>query len=163
MRDIETGDGAVAQLGERLVRNEEVRGSIPLSSTIAQGAQLPDSLCWVCRGATRTDAIHGIALAMAWPRPAIGANQGPACSGHERHSEHGRIDPRASGRRSSRDDADVASVSTGFSRAAGPSQASGLAQVSGMSRRLVTRPVQGARTRGFSHRTYEDCFSVILG
>ena len=29
-------DGAVAQLGERLVRNEEVRGSIPLSSTISQ-------------------------------------------------------------------------------------------------------------------------------
>ena len=28
-----TRDGAVAQLGERLVRNEEVRGSIPLSST----------------------------------------------------------------------------------------------------------------------------------
>jgi hypothetical protein len=27
--------GAVAQLGERLVRNEEVRGSIPLSSTTA--------------------------------------------------------------------------------------------------------------------------------
>ena len=26
-------NGAVAQLGERLVRNEEVRGSIPLSST----------------------------------------------------------------------------------------------------------------------------------
>src|SRR5215510_3634416 len=26
--------GAVAQLGERLVRNEEVRGSIPLGSTI---------------------------------------------------------------------------------------------------------------------------------
>jgi hypothetical protein len=26
--------GAVAQLGERLVRNEEVSGSIPLSSTI---------------------------------------------------------------------------------------------------------------------------------
>ena len=26
-------DGAVAQLGERLVRNQEVRGSIPLSST----------------------------------------------------------------------------------------------------------------------------------
>lgn len=25
--------GAVAQMGERLVRNEEVRGSIPLSST----------------------------------------------------------------------------------------------------------------------------------
>ena len=32
-----TGDGAVAQLGERLVRNEEVRGSIPLSSTIISG------------------------------------------------------------------------------------------------------------------------------
>jgi hypothetical protein len=29
--------GAVAQLGERLVRNEEVRGSIPLSSTTAGG------------------------------------------------------------------------------------------------------------------------------
>ncbi len=28
------GLGAVAQLGERLVRNEEVSGSIPLSSTI---------------------------------------------------------------------------------------------------------------------------------
>ena len=26
-------DGAVAQLGERIVRNDEVRGSIPLSST----------------------------------------------------------------------------------------------------------------------------------
>jgi hypothetical protein len=35
--------GAVAQLGERLVRNEEVSGSIPLSSTIDSitcGAQL---------------------------------------------------------------------------------------------------------------------------
>ena len=29
-----TPDGAVAQLGERVVRNDEVRGSIPLSSTI---------------------------------------------------------------------------------------------------------------------------------
>src|SRR5690606_29494629 len=28
--------GAVAQLGERVVRNDEVRGSIPLSSTIFQ-------------------------------------------------------------------------------------------------------------------------------
>jgi hypothetical protein len=36
MCNAETGDGAVAQLGERLVRNEEVRGSIPLSSTIAR-------------------------------------------------------------------------------------------------------------------------------
>jgi hypothetical protein len=29
--------GAVAQLGERLVRNEEVRGSIPLGSTSLRG------------------------------------------------------------------------------------------------------------------------------
>ncbi len=29
----QTGQGAVAQLGERLVRNEEASGSIPLSST----------------------------------------------------------------------------------------------------------------------------------
>jgi|FLYM01.1.fsa_nt_gi hypothetical protein len=28
-----TGHGAVAQLGERVVRNDEVSGSIPLSST----------------------------------------------------------------------------------------------------------------------------------
>ena len=31
------GCGAVAQLGERLVRNEEVRGSIPLGSTTLPG------------------------------------------------------------------------------------------------------------------------------
>src|SRR6478735_2325335 len=30
-------DGAVAQLGERVVRNDEVRGSIPLSSTNLSG------------------------------------------------------------------------------------------------------------------------------
>jgi hypothetical protein len=30
--------GAVAQLGERVVRNDEVSGSIPLSSTIAATA-----------------------------------------------------------------------------------------------------------------------------
>ena len=30
--------GAVAQLGERLVRNEEVDGSIPFSSTIPNGS-----------------------------------------------------------------------------------------------------------------------------
>ncbi len=39
--------GAVAQLGERLVRNEEVSGSIPLSSTtavlMALSLLLPDS------------------------------------------------------------------------------------------------------------------------
>ena len=32
--------GAVAQLGERLVRNEEVSGSIPLSSTIHTQSQI---------------------------------------------------------------------------------------------------------------------------
>jgi hypothetical protein len=42
--DAGTGDGAVAQLGERLVRNEEVRGSIPLSSTIAGLPLLAHSL-----------------------------------------------------------------------------------------------------------------------
>ena len=35
-------NGAVAQLGERLVRNEEVSGSIPLSSTIPQALITPD-------------------------------------------------------------------------------------------------------------------------
>ena len=37
--------GAVAQLGERLVRNEEVSGSIPLSSTI-------ESRCWYKSGSS---------------------------------------------------------------------------------------------------------------
>ena len=32
-RVVLAGDGAIAQLGERLVRNEEVSGSIPLGST----------------------------------------------------------------------------------------------------------------------------------
>src|SRR2546430_11154821 len=36
--------GAVAQLGERLVRNEEVRGSIPLGSTTAS----PDTVAIFC-------------------------------------------------------------------------------------------------------------------
>ena len=31
----DTGNGAVAQMGERVVRNDEVRGSIPLGSTSA--------------------------------------------------------------------------------------------------------------------------------
>ncbi len=35
--------GAVAQLGERLVRNEEVSGSIPLSSTKESMTWLPDT------------------------------------------------------------------------------------------------------------------------
>src|SRR5258708_20091766 len=33
--------GAVAQLGERLVRNEEVRGSIPLASTTPKAKAFP--------------------------------------------------------------------------------------------------------------------------
>jgi hypothetical protein len=36
--------GAVAQLGERLVRNEEVGGSIPLSSTFFPSVELKYSL-----------------------------------------------------------------------------------------------------------------------
>ena len=41
------GDGAVAQLGERLVRNEEVRGSIPLSSTtILRRTARPETVCY---------------------------------------------------------------------------------------------------------------------
>ena len=35
--------GAVAQLGERLVRNEEVRGSTPLGSTKAHLRRTPQS------------------------------------------------------------------------------------------------------------------------
>jgi hypothetical protein len=37
-----SGGGAVAQLGERLVRNEEVSGSIPLSSTKTTFTKLPE-------------------------------------------------------------------------------------------------------------------------
>jgi hypothetical protein len=37
--------GAVAQLGERLVRNEEVRGSTPLGSTIRQSSDHPVDAC----------------------------------------------------------------------------------------------------------------------
>jgi hypothetical protein len=43
--------GAVAQLGERLVRNEEVSGSIPLSSTKESRTRQPDTWCsaFLCR------------------------------------------------------------------------------------------------------------------
>ena len=48
--------GRVAQLGERLVRNEEVVGSIPITSTIftllRQGFLLPPSFLRVANGAT---------------------------------------------------------------------------------------------------------------
>ena len=36
------GDGAIAQLGERLVRNEEVSGSIPLGSTTPDPLRMDD-------------------------------------------------------------------------------------------------------------------------
>src|SRR5690606_18169804 len=37
----QSSDGAVAQLGERIVRNDEVRGPIPLSSTIRRIVRSP--------------------------------------------------------------------------------------------------------------------------
>src|SRR5881396_868406 len=67
--------GAVAQLGERLVRNEEVRGSIPLGSTTAS----PDTVATICLlpetlpdefGATRPPT-----------RPPVWANARPRASG----------------------------------------------------------------------------------
>ena len=47
--------GDVAQLGERLVRNEEVSGSIPLISTISLPGRLPLGL-----------RRQGIRLLVAW-------------------------------------------------------------------------------------------------
>ena len=38
--------GAVAQLGERVVRNDEVGGSIPLCSTIYRGSRRPLNALW---------------------------------------------------------------------------------------------------------------------
>ena len=43
MRQNTRADGAVAQLGERIVRNDKVRGSIPLCSTSYLSGLLPDS------------------------------------------------------------------------------------------------------------------------
>ena len=40
--------GAIAQLVERFVRNEEVRGSNPLSSTWQSKDQLPCKYLWRC-------------------------------------------------------------------------------------------------------------------
>ena len=52
--------GAVAQLGERLVRNEEVRGSNPLSSTNPPTLDLP---CPIAPRSSRT------ATPKLWPGP----------------------------------------------------------------------------------------------
>jgi hypothetical protein len=51
--------GAVAQLGERLVRNEEVRGSIPLSSTIRLAVSLPWPAKYLCLYLSEASAAHG--------------------------------------------------------------------------------------------------------
>ena len=46
IRSIKVGNsGAVAQLGERLVRNEEVVGSIPISSTVEAGDEYHARYC----------------------------------------------------------------------------------------------------------------------
>ena len=51
--------GPVAQLGERLVRNEEASGSIPLRSTIIQ--QLSGALCHN-HVPLRSNSVDGCAL-----------------------------------------------------------------------------------------------------
>ena len=43
------GTGAVAQLVERIVRNDEVRGSIPLSSTIPSRMVSTRKLPWLAQ------------------------------------------------------------------------------------------------------------------
>ena len=53
-------DGAVAQLGERGVRNAEVRGSIPLCSTILTSIQSNNS-----KSASDVVALHGLSSNMS--------------------------------------------------------------------------------------------------
>ncbi len=67
-------DGAVAQLGERVVRNDEVSGSIPLSSTISPAFQTESksskrsrSVCRAWPGCCRA-AGAGIGLQAPLPR-----------------------------------------------------------------------------------------------
>ena len=57
-------DGAVAQLGERLVRNEEVRGSIPLGSTIPPSTDMPPRSPNQSTTAPRRDPTREAALAL---------------------------------------------------------------------------------------------------
>ena len=48
--------GAIAQLGERLVCNQKVAGSIPAGSTIAATARLPFRIVRLASTTTRDDA-----------------------------------------------------------------------------------------------------------
>ena len=55
--------GAIAQLGERLVCNQKVAGSIPAGSTIAPAARLPAAARAFASATTRDDASlsrHGL-------------------------------------------------------------------------------------------------------
>src|SRR5690606_18409908 len=54
-----SADGAVAQLGERVVRNDEVRGSIPLSSTSGNSQT---------RGNNRRQEKRRLFRKLAWSR-----------------------------------------------------------------------------------------------
>ena len=54
-------DGAVAQLGERLLCKQEAVGSIPSSSTSIRTIDCQDSIqAWPCRGATGSRAWAGL-------------------------------------------------------------------------------------------------------
>ena len=55
------GDGVLAQLVERLVRNEKVRGSNPLGSTIhPQSCRQPPVLPFPAHFSSRTNAVAGL-------------------------------------------------------------------------------------------------------
>jgi hypothetical protein len=59
---IRTFRGAIAQLGERVVRNDEAVGSIPTSSTIVFKPLQPVCLCFVHSfGKYRTDGVSRLA------------------------------------------------------------------------------------------------------
>ena len=52
-------DGAIAQLGERVVRNDEVRGSIPLGSKNKGLCQIDASLCYfIAFAALKNTFLH---------------------------------------------------------------------------------------------------------
>ena len=50
-------DGAIAQLGERVVRNDEVGGSIPPGSTTLR----PSGYAWRSRAAPEVRSVPGVA------------------------------------------------------------------------------------------------------
>ena len=58
---IKEGCGAVAQLGERLVRNEEASGSIPLSSTKDSMTAAPNGRGLFC-------SLSGCLILVVWMR-----------------------------------------------------------------------------------------------